>query len=104
MGKCCRVDESAIHRARQALNQLHEFAFMVGLVPRDIGTSDCCPISNRQFYVRQCDAAVDVWFPDPYQVEVGPIQDGDSHLGLETLEPISEIVIRSLIGLIVGIR
>jgi hypothetical protein len=45
-----------------------------------------------------------VWFPDPYQVEVGPIQDGDSHLGLETLEPISEIVIRSLIGLIVGIR
>jgi hypothetical protein len=34
------------------------------------------------------------------QVQIGPVEDGDSHLGLQTLEPIPEVVVAFLVRLL----
>ena len=98
MGVGRRVYHGAIHPLMETMDRLHQLTFMVALDPLDGDPQLLPPLADRLLQGSQCGGTVDVGFPCPEEIEVGPVQYGDEHLPLESLEPRLELI-QVLLGL-----
>ncbi len=87
-----RVHHGAVYPGAESVDRVDQLTFVVALDPFDGDAQLLSPPADGLLQRRQGRRAVDVGFPLPEKIEVGPVQDGDVHLPLETLEPRLELI------------
>ncbi len=90
MGERRGVHDGAVCRLRQRLHELYQLAFMVGLAPGQLNAERRRALTDEALQIGKRLAAVELRFTRAEEIEIGTVQDGDAHLALETLEPLTE--------------
>ena len=67
--------------------------FMIGLMPGKLDASGFGTLANGLLYLIQPDRAIHLGFAAAEQVQIGTVQNRDAHLGLQTVEPVFEVII-----------
>src|SRR3989304_1381266 len=83
---CCQSSSAPRPRPPpEPLPQLREAAFLVGLLPVQLGAQLPGPLADRAFEVAERRRPVDLGFPGAQQIEIGSVEDGEAHYDLRPL-------------------
>jgi len=79
VGQGTGVDDDAVHPARQALDRIDQFAFVIGLQPLELDTQNLGVGPQHRLDLGECRAAVDLRLALSQEIEVGTIENRETH-------------------------
>jgi len=92
MGKRSGVYECTVGTTRKALHQFYKLSLVIRLRPVERDSQLVGTRLYRPFDICEPVSAVELGFSGTQEIEVGTVEDRDTHLGLETLEPVLEVL------------